>query len=110
MQGLPDQGCPGVSAVVQRLVREPNAVLGFIGAVLNLAVLFGWDLSAEQIAGVNVAFAALVILVRQVVTPWQDVVARRLPGEATEAGPAASVPTGTPVELVTGPTPDPPRG
>lgn len=91
---------------LQRLMREPNAILGVVVAGLNLAVLFGWDLSAEQIAGINAVAGALVILLRQLVTPAAEVVAQQKPGDVVRAGAAAEagpgpIPQGAPVELVT---------
>lgn len=101
-----------MSAFLSRLSREPNAILGLVTAAVNLAVLFGWDLSAEQIAGINVFFAALVIAVRSLVTPAAEVVAQRKPGDVTRAGAAAEdgpgpIPAGSPVELVTDQRPPP---
>lgn len=52
------------------LNREPALVLAFVAAVVNLAIGFGLDWTAEQVTLVNVAVAALVgLLVRQQVTP-----------------------------------------
>lgn len=41
-------------------------VTAVVSAALNLAVLFGWDLSADQIAGIN----ALVVAVGAAVHGW----------------------------------------
>lgn len=96
-----------MSSILTRLSREPNAITGLVTAGINLAVLFGWDLTAEQIAGINTFLGAVFIAIRYVTTPTAEVVAQRKPGEATKAGPASVVPTGTPVEVVTGPQPPP---
>jgi hypothetical protein len=86
---------------VQRLVREPNLVLGLIAAGLSLAVLFGVDITKEQMAGIGVFVGALFALVRYLTTPSSEVVAQLKPGETTpQAGAAAPVKDGTPV-LVT---------
>lgn len=50
--------------------REPTLVLGLIRAVVVLAVAFGFDLTAEQTAGIYlVAEAVLSFVNRQKVTP-----------------------------------------
>ena len=87
--------------LVRKLVREPNLILGVLTAALSLAVLFGVDLTPEQLAGIGVFVGALVALVRFATTPAAEVVAQLKPGETTpEAGSAAPVQNGTPV-LVT---------
>ena len=61
--------------------REPlaikAAVLAAVAGVLNVIVLFGLDLSVEQITGINTAVGALatlvmVLWVRPSVTPVND--------------------------------------
>lgn len=42
------------------------AVTAVVSAAVNLAVLFGWDLSADQIAGIN----ALVVAAGAAVHVW----------------------------------------
>ena len=63
------------------MTREPlavkAAVLAAVAAVINAAVLFGLDLSAEQVTAVNTAVAAvatvvMVVWVRPDVTPVAD--------------------------------------
>jgi hypothetical protein len=98
-----------VKALLARIGREPNAVLGVLTAGLSLAILFGLDITKEQYAGIGVFLGAVFFLIRWITTPWSEVVARRQPGQAVEAGPAAEVPEGTPVELVTGQPPAPNR-
>lgn len=52
------------------LGREPAAIAAFIAIVINLAITFGLDLTAEQIALINaVVVAGLALIVRQNVTP-----------------------------------------
>ena len=56
---------------MSRLRLEPALISGAVVAILNAIVLLGWvDLSADQIAGINTALAAVVaVFVRQQVTP-----------------------------------------
>lgn len=50
--------------------REPALFLGAISVIVNLAIAFGLQLSAEQVALVNGALAAVVAFaVRQSVSP-----------------------------------------
>ena len=85
----------------QRLTREPNLILGVITAGLSLAVLFGVDISTEQLAGIGVFVGAVVALLRFVVTPSGEVVAQQKPGEdVPSAGPAAPIEDGTPVVVL----------
>jgi len=50
--------------------REPALVVGFVQAVLGLAIVFGLDLSAEQVGGILVATASgLALIVRRKVSP-----------------------------------------
>ena len=49
---------------------EPALILGAISAIVSLAVGFGLHLTAEQVALINAAVAAVVsVIVRQNVTP-----------------------------------------
>jgi hypothetical protein len=52
---------------------EPALVLGLVQAAIALAVGFGLDLTAEQVASL-VAFtaAALSVVTRSQVTPWHE--------------------------------------
>lgn len=63
------------------MTREPllikAAVLAAVAAVINAAVLFGLDLSAEQVTAINTGVAAIatvvmVVWVRPDVTPVDD--------------------------------------
>jgi hypothetical protein len=53
------------------------AVTAVVSAAVNLAVLFGWDLTAEQIAGIN----ALVVAAGAAIHVWfnPDVAPNRTP-------------------------------
>lgn len=82
---------------VQKLVREPALTLGVITAGLSLAVLFGVDLSSEQMAGVGIFIGAVFALTRYMTTPSAEVVVQEKPSGEIVAGAAASQPTGTPV-------------
>lgn len=86
--------------LLQRLVREPNLLLGVVVAGLSLLVLFGVDLSKDQLAGIMVFLGALVALVRYLTTPAAEVVAQLKPGNTLpEAGPASTIPDGAPVSV-----------
>lgn len=51
-------------------MKEPALILGAISAVVSLLVGFGLDITAEQVALINAAVAAVVsVIVRQKVTP-----------------------------------------
>jgi hypothetical protein len=50
--------------------REPVLILGLVRAIVVLVVAFGFDLSADQVAGIYlVAEAILSVLNRTVVSP-----------------------------------------
>jgi hypothetical protein len=50
--------------------REPSLIAGFIAIAINLALSFGLNLTADQVALLNaLVVAGLAIIVRQVVTP-----------------------------------------
>lgn len=90
----------------QRLTREPNLVLGVLTSGLALAVLFGVELTEDQLAAIVLFVGALVALVRFVVTPAGEVAAQLKPGDAVPvAGPAAAEVTGTPVHVEPAPAP-----
>lgn len=73
----------------QRIAREPNLILGVLTAGLSLAVLFGVDLSVEQLAGIGTFVGTIVALIRFVTTPAAEVVAQQSPGQVVPtAGPA----------------------
>jgi hypothetical protein len=89
-------------SITQRLSREPNVILGVLVAGLSLLVLFGVNLSGEQMAGIGIFVGTLIALVRFITTPSSEVAAQVDPatGDA-KAGAAAQVKTGTPVNVVT---------
>mgnify|MGYP003519911597 FL=1 len=50
--------------------REPAAIAAFIAIAVNLAITFGLQLSADQVALINaLVVAGLALIVRQSVTP-----------------------------------------
>lgn len=55
------------------LGREPTLIAGAIAIVINLAISFGLNLTAEQVALLNgLVIAVLAIIVRQNVTPTSN--------------------------------------
>lgn len=88
--------------LVQRLSREPNLILGVITTGLSLAVLFGVDITSDQMAGIGIFLGAVIALVRFITTPAAEVAAQVPAGKAyAVAGPAAQVEDGTFVNVVT---------
>ncbi len=83
--------------LVKKLSREPNLVLGVVTAALSLLVLFGVDLSTEQMAGIGVFLGALIAVIRFATTPSAEVVLQQKPSGELVAGQAADVTTGAPV-------------
>lgn len=51
------------------MLTKISALTAAVTAVLNLAVLFGLDLSTDQIAGINVAIVAVGALVHTWLNP-----------------------------------------
>lgn len=84
---------------LQKLTREPNLILGVVTAGLSLLVLFGVDLTTEQMAGVGLFLGALIALVRYLTTPSVEVAVQDKPNVGLVAGQAAPMPTGTPVDV-----------
>jgi hypothetical protein len=73
--------------ILARLSREPNLILGVVTAGLSLAVLFGVDLSSEQMAGIGLFIGAVFALVRYLTTPTNEVLAQKKPnGEIVGGG------------------------
>ncbi len=87
--------------ILERIQREPAALLGFATAVLGLLNLL--DVFSAEVAGaVAIVVGALVALLRYVVTPSNEVVVQRVADHGAVAGPALkSVKTGEPVSLPT---------
>ena len=83
--------------VVSKISREPALLLGVVTAGLSLAVLFGLDVSADQVAGVGVFLGAVMALTRYLTTPAAEVAAQVRPDGTVVAGAAASAPTGRPL-------------
>ena len=53
--------------------REPAAIAAFIAIAVNLAITFGLNLSADQVALINaLVVAGLALIVRQSVTPTNE--------------------------------------
>jgi hypothetical protein len=83
------------------LGREPVAIAAFVAIAVNLAVTFGLQLSAEQIALVNaLVVAGLALLARQSVYPTATV--QTIANNATFEKPGTVVDLGNPPS---GPTP-----
>jgi hypothetical protein len=91
-----------VSGLRRAVVREPALITGVVTAAIGLAVLFGLDLSRDQIAGIAVFLGAVMALLRFVLTPSSEVIAQATP-EGPVAGAAAEVVTGQPVAVSVSP-------
>lgn len=94
-----------MNTIIERIKNEPALVTTTVAALLGLLSAFGLDLTDEQTAAITtIATLAAGILTRQQVTPTRKVGAEDVsaPAEPTslEAGPAADVPEGTPVDVV----------
>lgn len=73
--------------ILTRLTREPNLILGVVTTGLALAVLFGVNISTEQMAGIGVFLGALIALIRFLTTPYNEVLAQKKPnGEIVGGG------------------------
>lgn len=87
-------------SLVQRVVREPNLILGVVVAFFGVLVAFGVDLTENQTAALLLFLGAVIALVRFLTTPASEVVAQQKPGESVPtAGPAADQPDGVPVVI-----------
>jgi FtsH-binding integral membrane protein len=87
---------------LRRITREPALLLGAVVAGLGLLVLFGVNLSKEQIGGIVTFLGAVVALLRFLVTPSAEVLAQQTP-DGPIAGAAADVTTGAPVAVAVQP-------
>lgn len=87
---------------LRRVTREPALLLGVVVAGLGLLVLFGVDLSKEQIGGIVTFLGAVVALLRFVLTPSSEVIAQQTP-DGPVAGAATEVATGVPVAVAVQP-------
>jgi hypothetical protein len=45
------------------MLTKISATTAFLALVLNVAVLFGWDLSTDQVAAINAAIVGLGVVV-----------------------------------------------
>lgn len=96
--------------ILNRVAREPNALLGVVVALYGILVAFHvLVLNAQQVGAVTAFGGALVIALRWITTPSSEVVAQKKPGESVVAGPAAEINNGLPVQ-VTAVGPQPPHG
>lgn len=85
--------------ILVKIVREPALVTGVVTAALGLAVLFGIDITKEQVGGIVVFLGAVMALVRFLVTPAAEVAVQVKDGQAI-AGAASTEPTGTPLTVL----------
>lgn len=46
-----------------------SAVTAFLALALNVAVLFGWDLSTDQVAAINAAIVGLGVVIHTLFNP-----------------------------------------
>lgn len=89
-----------MSTVLRKISREPVLITGIVTAAFGVLVVFGVELTQDQIGAVVTFVGAGMALLRFLVTPTSEVVATRLDGDASpKAGPAADVETGTSVEV-----------
>ena len=90
-----------MSAVVERIKREPALVVGFVSALIALLLAFGIPLNNEQVGGIMaVVVAVLAFVTRAQVTPNVSVAAKETPQGEVVTGPAAP-PAGEPAAVVT---------
>jgi len=92
--------------ILTRVSREPNLILGVVTAGLSLAVLFGVDLSSEQMAGIGLFIGAIFALVRFLTTPTGEVIAQKRPGGQIVGGGATEDLKNQLVEVTLTPTAD----
>lgn len=71
---------------INKLVREPALTLGVITAGLSLLVLFGVDITRDQMAGIGVFVGAVFALTRYLTTPTAEVIAQAKPNGDVVAG------------------------
>lgn len=90
-----------------RLLREPALILGLVTAGLSLALVFGVDLSTEQVGAIGIFVGAAIALLRFLTTPSSEVVVQQKPGEVPVAGPASEVVNGTPLVVISNGDPPP---
>lgn len=83
-----------MSNVLATITRQPVLITGLVTSGLGLLVLFGVDLSKEQIGGIVLFLGAVMALITAIVTPSREVAVQVVKGEVV-AGPAAIEPNGT---------------
>lgn len=85
--------------ILQRVAREPNALVGVVIALYSALVVFDvFHPTAQQTGALGILGGSVVVLLRWLVTPTSEVVVQDKPGAPTlVAGPASTVPTGAPV-------------
>lgn len=71
---------------LNKLTREPALTLGVITAGLSLAVLFGVDISGDQMAGIGIFVGAVFALTRYLTTPTAEVIAQKRPDDTVVGG------------------------
>lgn len=85
--------------LVTKLVREPNLILGVVVTGLSLAVLFGADITSDQMAGVGIFLGAVIALVRYLTTPAGEVLVQEKPNGDVVAGAALPAIQGKKVDV-----------
>ncbi len=90
--------------LLARLTREPNLILGVVTAGLSLLVLFGVDLTGDQMAGIGLFLGAVIALVRFVTTPSAEVIAQVKPDGKVVGGAKAPALKGELVEVQVSPS------
>lgn len=92
--------------LLQRITREPALLTGVVTSGLGLAVLFGINITKEQVGGIVLFLGAVMGLVRFLTTPAAEVVVQEKPDGTVVAGPASSIGTGEPVDVEVAPITD----
>jgi len=86
--------------LVQRLVREPVAIIGVLTALFGVLTVFDVGLTEEQTGALIVLAGAIMAVLRFITTPAAEVVAQLKPGAVRAiAGPASAIKTGAPVDV-----------
>lgn len=69
----------------QSIVREPAAFLALVTAGLTLLVAFHVHLSTGEQVAIGGFFTAALLVLRQITTPANEVIAQQKPGEPVKA-------------------------
>ncbi|HEY0889314.1 MAG TPA: hypothetical protein VGE38_06875 [Nocardioides sp.] len=93
--------------LLQRIARNPVAIVGLGTALYGVLVAFGvLELTPAQTGSLTTLAGAVFFALRWFVTPAAEVIVQRPPDtQMPIAGPAASVATGTPVNVALTPLP-----